>query len=886
MVKKKLLLVLSAAFSIALFANAENTTPHNDRHLTGKEPLKSGEIINLTSPTDWVFFDDVKPQDILTYFYNNIRIDGYEMQPDENCRLLIYKHGGVVVPQPATFEAFTLFSEKDLKGESESMIAGMYYTNDAPDKAPINKVRGLELDNKGSSFILRRGYMATLATESDGMGYSRVFVADTSDLIVDELPELLNNKVSYIRVLPWQYTDKKGWAGSKWTAMPEGLIYAHEQAEYTNCTWYYNWGTSPTTNPNKSSKNYNQEFVPEIWGATSSTSKPYSLEDACHLMGFNEPDHSEQSNVSVEKAIEIWPELIKTGMRLGSPATTDFSWLYKFMEQCKQKNYRVDYVVVHAYWGGLTGREWYNKLKDVYDHVKRPIWIKEWNNGANWTKETWPSGTAEQQAKQLRDLKEILTVMDTCTFIERYSIYNWVEDKRAIILGSTAKLTPAGEYYASDQPDYFYRHDMQFVPTYTVRTAPLLRQEGIDQEILALAWNDENKEFVSQYKIQQSTNGKDFETIATCGNEENHYEIEIRKTNNSALYYRIISSPITGSEQVSNVLTVNMVETENGLSLSEFLIDENWTAALFTQGYDDKPIIVLGTPTYRNKMPLSWTSSNVSTTAFDYRLATWDYQEGPTFAYPDTIAVMTSTNGSKDFIGLKSEKGIIEGVTTEWKHIVFPDEFEDIPVVIPTLMTNNCSSASSPRVKNVTSKGFDIHLQFEGRNRPDSIGENVSYLAIQQGTGEISGRKVIVGLSPENAVNDNLLGGTHLDYGMEFDELPLYFAAMQTEADTITSVLRIKSRNLTSATLIKDREKSVAHERVTPEQVGWVAIERTPNTPEYETGIKPHTAEYENSQDMEYYSLSGTKITSGTLPKIAIGRINGKSQKIIPQKIK
>ena len=82
-----------------------------------------------------------------------------------------------------------------------------------------------------------------------------------------------------------------------------------------------------------------------------------------HLLGANEPDHVEQSNISVEEAIEEWPILMKTGARLGSPATTDFNWLYRFIDECDVRNYRVDYVVIHAYWGGKNPSSWYNEMK-------------------------------------------------------------------------------------------------------------------------------------------------------------------------------------------------------------------------------------------------------------------------------------------------------------------------------------------------------------------------------------------------------------------------------------------------------------------------------------------------------------------------------------------
>lgn len=826
-----LLLFATSSFS-------QSPIPYTDRHLHGDHPLKENEAIDLDE-SQWLFFDEVKPNDVIARYRSQISVNGEAMDPDVNCRVLIYRHGAVVVPQDASYVALTMYSGLDCDGESEAMQQGFYYSNTPPADAPDDLRKALRLDNKVRSLILRRGYMATLATHGDGMGYSRVFVADTADLVVEALPDLLSGKVSFVRVLPWQYVSKKGWAGSKWDSMPEGLKYVEEQADYTNSTWYYNWGTSATstTNPNRTGKSYNQEFVPELWGASSNATRMYGLTDVCHLMGFNEPDHSEQSNVSVEKAIELWPRLMQTGMRLGSPATTDFSWLYNFMNECRKRNYRVDYVVVHAYWGGLSGLEWYNRLKDVYDHTKRPLWIKEWNNGANWTKETWPSGTAEQQAKQLRDLKEILTVMDTCSFVERYSIYNWVEDKRAIILGSTAKLTPAGEYYASDRPDYFFRHDQQLIPTYTTRIPPVLYYSGVENGKVRLRWTDSESEFIRTYRVETSCDGINFTTSKnfTSPDETDDFscEIEFLDDESEVLFCRLVSTPMYGSEQTSNV--VRLYRLDNAATLSPFfsqvLISENWSAAVLKQKYPVKPCVVLGTPTYRNKMPLSYRASQVKDDAFDFRLTTWDYQESPSLAYPDTVAVMVAEEGNYDWNGIKVEVRQVQGVRDEWMHVDFRQPFVGVPVVIPTQTSSNHSSSASVRVRNVTTTGFDLRLQYEGRHAlPDSLMESVAFIALSQGSTVYLGKQITVGLSGEALVQDNLLGGTRLDYGTAFKNLPLYFAAMQTENDTITSVLRIKSRDLTGATLIKDREKAVAHERVKGEQVGWVVIGDTEAT--------------------------------------------------------
>ena len=72
------------------------------------------------------------------------------------------------------------------------------------------------------------------------------------------------------------------------------------------------------------------------------------------LLGFNEPDLGEQANMTVEQALELWPRLEATGMRLGSPAVAcggadAGGWLDRFMAGAKQSGHRVDFIALHWY---------------------------------------------------------------------------------------------------------------------------------------------------------------------------------------------------------------------------------------------------------------------------------------------------------------------------------------------------------------------------------------------------------------------------------------------------------------------------------------------------------------------------------------------------------
>ena len=158
------------------------------------------------------------------------------------------------------------------------------------------------LNDAISSIKIKRGYYATLAQLPDGTGYSRIFIAHDEDLSVERLPSSLDNKVSFIRVIPWKWPNKKGY--------PHGI----GAADQFNAGWNYGW----TAGGNSTA---NVEYVPLSW---SGGTKLNAKQNVTHVLGPNEPDRPDQANISVEKALELWPGLMKN--RLENRITISFRW--------------------------------------------------------------------------------------------------------------------------------------------------------------------------------------------------------------------------------------------------------------------------------------------------------------------------------------------------------------------------------------------------------------------------------------------------------------------------------------------------------------------------------------------------------------------------------
>lgn len=380
-------------------------------------PLTNSEI-NITSPDAWIFLDRIPPSRVaasLTHF----RVNGLPAVLNDNIRIVQYRSGAVVIPHPSDYAAMTVFANKSFTGASMPLKCFVKY-NDAS--------LG-ELKSAIRSFRLKRGYMATIAQQENGTGISKNYIAQDHDIEISSLPTELDQHIRFIRIFPWRWVSKKGIAGDIWQKL--------------NVGWYYDWNISK-----KSSLDL--EYVPirqnRWWPELNQDWKAIG---ATHLLGYNEPDHKDQANLSVDAAISGWPDLLGTGLRLGSPAVSDggLKWLYEFINKADADKLRVDFVAVHYYHAIQNpadakgaANQFYHFLKEIHDRTHRPIWITEFNNGANWTKSK-PNYPQEKAA-----IAKMIEMLDNTPFVERYAIYNWVEDVRNL-QRNDGSLTPAGEVY-------------------------------------------------------------------------------------------------------------------------------------------------------------------------------------------------------------------------------------------------------------------------------------------------------------------------------------------------------------------------------------------------------------------------------------------------------
>jgi len=187
--------------------------------------------------------------------------------------------------------------------------------------------------------------------------------------------------------------------------------------------WFYTWASDKQGIVAPSGV----EFVPMIWGAGSVNAGQLNQAKSLGttLLAFNEPDMGGQANMSVERALELWPQLQGTGMRLSAPAVafggdTAGGWLDRFMSGAAARGYRVDFIPLHWYGGDFSSAA-VNQLKGylqaVYNRYRKPIWLTEYALiDFSTSVPRYPS--SDQQAAFA---KNSALMLQGLSFVERYS---------------------------------------------------------------------------------------------------------------------------------------------------------------------------------------------------------------------------------------------------------------------------------------------------------------------------------------------------------------------------------------------------------------------------------------------------------------------------------
>lgn len=215
-------------------------------------------------------------------------------------------------------------------------------------------------------------------------------------------------------------------------------------------SWLYNW--SPDATPNASSL----EFTPMQWNHVNIGALPSKIASsgAKTLLGFNEPELQDQSNMPVDLAAREWLRVIeplrKQGIRAGSPgissAPQGVAWLQHFLQAIRSQGGDIDFYCFH--WYGETLGQFFDYIWSTYHQLgpDRPVWITEFAP-TNWNpQQPLPQRHVEAFAR------DACQYLDGLEWVERYAWFGAMRDcgtvgRGARMLDEGGKLTELGKAY-------------------------------------------------------------------------------------------------------------------------------------------------------------------------------------------------------------------------------------------------------------------------------------------------------------------------------------------------------------------------------------------------------------------------------------------------------
>lgn len=238
------------------------------------------------------------------------------------------------------------------------------------------------------------------------------------------------------------------------------LAQSAEKVAELDCGWYWNWSYKP----NNTYISDNTEFVPTVWGRNDvndnvldSVKQGYTDGKYTHLLTFNEPDMSDQANMSVDTALSYWDKLEEIGIPLGAPAVSWYNkdsghpWLNEFMAKAKAQGKRVDFIAIHiyqAFYDSSAVSDLQATLGALYDKYGLPIWLTEFSARDDAGRDNGTLMPGATKANSIKYMSQAISMLEQCGYVERYS---WFLDNFDSLYGDARPFEmPYGTLFNDD----------------------------------------------------------------------------------------------------------------------------------------------------------------------------------------------------------------------------------------------------------------------------------------------------------------------------------------------------------------------------------------------------------------------------------------------------
>lgn len=202
-------------------------------------------------------------------------------------------------------------------------------------------------------------------------------------------------------------------------------------------TWYYNWGNAPGS---RLVDNDDLEYIPMCWSDAYSADKIRDYvkthPKVKYLLGFNEPNFTNQADLTPAEAAAVWPAVKsladELGLELIAPALNyspnppyqdPLKWMDEFVALVGLDAF--DYLAVHAYGGFGVLKQLATNFHNRYG--EKEVWVTEfclWPDEGNANSYVAPSS-------QIASMIETVQWLEQTPWIKRYAWFKAIGNSSA-----------------------------------------------------------------------------------------------------------------------------------------------------------------------------------------------------------------------------------------------------------------------------------------------------------------------------------------------------------------------------------------------------------------------------------------------------------------------
>ena len=318
------------------------------------------------------------------------------------------------------------------------------------------------------------------------------------------------------------------------------------------CSWAYNWGNSQSNSAAFWFDNNDMDYCPMAWNAgyNKATIREYvaAHPKTRYLLAYNEPNLTDQANMTPQKAAESWSELVafakELGLHLVSPAMNygtlsgdPIKWLDEFFAQPGVSLSDVEAIAIHCYMSSPSAVKNYVEMFKKYG---KPIWMTEF---CAWDP---VPGNVE---KQMDYMCAVLNYFEQEEAVERYAWFmprtsdavDKVPYMQLLTHGSPVELTDLGVLFT-----WFSSFDKKaYLPI--VGGVGAHQYVGVSTDNISLRVDSERKPYI--HNMQEGV-WADYQVYA----EQNKSTLKLT-------YATVVNSIVNVYQDGSRVATIDMPKT-------------------------------------------------------------------------------------------------------------------------------------------------------------------------------------------------------------------------------------------------------------------------------------------------------------------------------------